>query len=455
MEEYGILSLLPVVTILIIAITTRRSLFAMVCGTVVGGLLLAGGPAGFVDTWFTYVYSAMANETLEWLCLVIALFGILIVLFERSNAVTDFAFFAGKVIKTNKQALMGTFILGVIVFLDDYLNNLAVSTTMKGITDKFKIPRTQLAYVVNCVAAPVCVLIPLSSWAVFFGGLLEEQGITVNGSGIGAYITAIPFVFYGWAALLICILHIFGIIPPLGPIKKDSIRALETGNTFPEGLTLSVQEEEKPVQVDKAHPFNFLIPLAVIIIITIVTGTDVLKGTLAGVVVAFLLYVIQKKLTIKDALTACYDGVCSMAFVIILCILAFTVQKINLDLMLADFVIAVTLPIMKGGFLPAAVFIVCAVYAYATGCFWDLAAIITPIVIPLALAMGVNPILAASAIFSGAAFGSNTCLYGDGVIMCAQGSQIQPIHLMLATLPYALISGGITVILYLVAGFAM
>ena len=144
-----------------------------------------------------------------------------------------------------------------------------------------------------------------------------------------------------------------------------------------------------------------------------------------------------------------------MAFVIILCILAFTVQKINLDLMLADFVIAVTLPIMKGGFLPAAVFIVCAVYAYATGCFWDLAAIITPIVIPLALAMGVNPILAASAIFSGAAFGSNTCLYGDGVIMCAQGSQIQPIHLMLATLPYALISGGITVILYLVAGFAM
>ena len=106
-----------------------------------------------------------------------------------------------------------------------------------------------------------------------------------------------------------------------------------------------------------------------------------------------------------------------MGFVFILSVLAFSVQNANIELGLADYIISVTEPVMKGGFLPAVVFIVCGIYAYATGCFWDLAAIIIPIVIPLANAMGVDPIVTSAAVFSGAAFGSNTCLYGDGVIV--------------------------------------
>ena len=456
--EYGILSLLPVATILIIAVSTRRTLFAMVCGLSVGAFILAGGPGGFVGNWFSYLYASMADETLEWLVLVIALFGMLIVLFERSRAVEEFGLWAKRFVHTRKQALLGTFLLGVIIFLDDYLNNLAVGTTMKGITDKLKIPRTQLAYVVNCVAAPVCILIPISSWAVYFGALLEEQNITVNGTGVGAYITAIPLVFYGWLAILVVLLQIFGVIPKLGMIKNDTERALATGDVFPVGSErkmLSEEAEETEESDEKKSPFFFLIPLAVIIVVTLITGTDVLTGTFAGIVCALLLYGITRRLTVKELLTSCYDGIISMGFVIVLCILAFAVQKINLDLKLADYIIDLALPVMKGGFLPAAVFLVCAVYAYATGCFWDLAAIITPIVVPLATAMGVDPLLACAAVFSGAAFGSNTCLYGDGVIMCAQGTEIKPIDLMMATLPYALIAGGGSVVLYLIAGFLM
>ena len=144
-----------------------------------------------------------------------------------------------------------------------------------------------------------------------------------------------------------------------------------------------------------------------------------------------------------------------MGFVFLLTILAFTVSGMNLELQLAEFVISVTLPVMKGAFLPVVVFLVCAAYSYATGCFWDLAVIVVPIVIPLANAMGVDPILAAAAIFSGTAFGSNTCLYGDGVIICSQGAEIKPLHLMLATLPYALIAAGISCIGFLIAGFMM
>lgn len=403
----------------------------------------------------------MANETLEWLVLVIALFGMLIVLFERSSAVKDFGVWAGKLIRTKKQAMLGTFVLGVIVFLDDYLNNLAVGTTMKVITDKHKIPRTQLAYVVNSVAAPVCILIPISSWAVYFAGLLEEQGITVNGSGMGAYVSALPLMFYGWLAVIVVVLQITGIIPKLGLIKRDTQRALASGDVFPEGYitALGKSAEEKQTaestESQNANPVFFLLPLAVMIAVTILAGIDVMMGALGGVATAFLLYAVCRKMNIKDLLTACYDGIVSMSFVMVLSVLAFSVQSANLDLKLADFVISVTEPVMSGAFLPAVVFLVCAVYAYATGCFWDLAVIITPIVIPLAQAMEVNPILAAAAVFSGAAFGSNTCLYGDGVIMCSQACGIKSIDLMFATLPYALIAGGGSVILYLIAGFAM
>jgi tetracycline resistance efflux pump len=459
MEGYGIISVLPVLTILVIAVSTKRTLFAMVCGLSVGALILAGGIFGFVGTWFNYLYVSMMNETLEWLLLVIAMFGMLIMLFERSRAVQDFGLWAGKYIHTKRQALFGTVGLGIIIFLDDYLNNLAVGTTMKGITDRLGIPRTQLAYTVNSVAAPVCILVPLSSWAVYFGALLENEGIVgANGTGLSAYISAIPITFYGWLAVVVVILQILGVIPKIGLIKKDTIRAELTGEVFPEGTDLSLIQSVKGYEIEdthKASPWPFIIPLIVMIGVTLYSETDVLTGAFAGVIVAFILYAVQKRLSIKELLTCCFDGVISMGFVMILCVLAFAVQAVNGDLMLAEYIIDITLPIMKGAFLPAAVFIVCAIYAYATGCFWDLAAIILPIVVPLALAMGVDPILASAAVFSGAAFGSNTCLYGDGVILCSQGCQIKAIDLMLATLPYALIAGGGSVILYLIAGFIM
>ena len=316
-----------------------------------------------------------------------------------------------------------------------------------------------LGYVVNTVAAPVCLLIPLSTWAVYFSALMKDQGVLVNGSSTTAYLHGLPFAFYAWLAVIVVILQILGVIPKIGPIRKDYERAKATGNVFPEGtdeeLISSVTGADELPEDYKPHPWNFLVPLIVMIAVTLLAGTDVLMGAAAGLVVAFLMYLIERKMSFMELLTACYDGIISMGFIFILTLLAFAVQGANLDLDLAGYIISVTEPVMKGGFLPAVTFIVCGIYAYATGCFWDLAAIIMPLVIPLANAMGVDPILVSAAVFSGAAFGSNTCLYGDGVIMCSQGVQIKSVNLMLATLPYALIAAGGSVILYLITGFVL
>ncbi|MDR1068018.1 MAG: hypothetical protein LBL36_02085 [Clostridiales Family XIII bacterium] len=450
------ITLLPVLCILIVAISTKRALFAMFCGLCVAALILCGHIAAFPETAFGYLYGSMSNETLQWLVFVIALFGVLIMLLQRSGAVLGFGQWASRLLKTRRHVMLGTFVLGVIVFIDDYLNNLAVGTTMKGISDAQKVPRTQLAYIVNSVAAPVCILLPMSSWAAYFGGLFEENGVTVNGSGIDAYIQSIPFMFYGWLAVIVVLLQILGIIPKIGPLKKDWKRVEATGNVFPAGAS----SEEESFAEDmgenvKANPVYFLLPIVVMIVITIVTGIDVLLGVASGVVCAFILFLVMRKLSFKKLLQASFDGIISMGFVLVLSVLAFAVQNANIDLGLADYVIKTVEPLMDGAFLPAVAFLVCAAYAYVTGSFWDMAVIVAPIVIPLAIAMDVSPILAGAAVFSGAAFGSNTCLYGDGVILCAQACGIKPIELMLATLPYALISAGASTILFLVAGFVM
>jgi Na+/H+ antiporter NhaC len=429
----------------------------MLCGLCVAALILCGGLAAFPETLFGYLYGSMSNETLQWLVFVIALFGMLIVLLERSGSVLEFGFWASKFLKSKRRVMLGTFVLGIVVFIDDYLNNLAVGTTMKGISDAQKVPRTQLAYIVNSVAAPVCILLPMSSWAAYFGGLFEENGIVVNGSGLSAYIQSIPFMFYGWFAIVVVLLQILGIMPKIGPIKKDWHRAETTGNVFPEGTELPAPESSSDAAPEraKANPAYFLVPIAVMIAVTMLAEIDVLLGVAAGVACAFVLYLVTRKLSFKKLLQASFDGIVSMGFVLTLSVLAFAVQNANIDLGLADYVIKTVEPLMDGAFLPAVAFIVCAAYAYVTGSFWDMAVIIAPIVIPLAAAMEVSPILAGAAVFSGAAFGSNTCLYGDGVILCSQACEIKPLELMLASLPYALIAAGGSTVLFLIAGFAV
>jgi tetracycline resistance efflux pump len=505
MNGFGALSLLPVVCVLVVAVITRRTLLAMICGTVVGSIILGGW--GFFDSWVSYVGKSLSDETLQWLLTVVVLFGILITLFERSGAVGDFARWTERFVNSRRKSLVLTWLLGVVMFVDDYLNALAVGTSMKGITDRYTVPRTMLGFLVKSTAAPICVLVPFSTWAIFFSGLLEAEGVTVNGSGFGAYLQAIPFIFFGWIMLLIGFLVSIGAFPLLGSIRKDSARAAQTGDVFPESMTAEERAEELGGEANveagtdaggpaggpagqpatagagsassrdaalagttatastltaarstsggasrKPMPFNFLIPIITMIVVTILTEVDVLKGTTAALAVAIVLYAVQRKMSLKQIMDAAFAGVSSMLFVILLSVLAFMVQKMNIDLALADFVIESTEPFMSGAFLPAVVFLVCGIYAYATGSFWDLAAVITPIVIPLALAMGADPILAAAAIFSGAALGSTTCLYGDGIILTSKAVGIKPLSLMTAILPYAGIAAGLSFALYLVVG---
>jgi tetracycline resistance efflux pump len=457
MIENTALALLPIITILVVSVTTRRTLLALFSGTLVGSILIGGW--GFFDSWVKYFGVSLADDTLQWLLLVVGLFGILLAVFNASGAVRDFALWAERFVNTKRKSLVATWILTIILFIDDYLNALTVGSSMKTVTDHYRVPRTMVGTIIKMTSAPIAVIIPFSTWAVFFAALLENDDVTVGGTGMGAYLKGLPFIFFGWIALIIGILLALGWLPAVGTLKKDLARAQETGDTLP----ANTSEEEREFELagsrgegsERPLPFNFLIPIVTLIVVTIVADVDILKGTAAALIVALILSIAQKKLRIRQALDTAFEGILSMGFVLVLSVLAFMVQHINVDLKLVDWVIHVTEPAMNGAILPAVVFLVCGVYAYATGSFWDLAAVITPIVLPLAIAMGVDPILAGTAVFSGAAFGSTTCLYGDGIILASKSVGVKPVNLMTAILPYAGLAAGLSVIAYLITGFVM
>jgi len=450
------LAVLPVLTVLVVSVTTKRALLGLLSGTLVGAILVGGW--GFFDTLVGTFGKSLSNETVHWLVLVVVLFGILIAYFNASGAVSDFARWTEHFVNSRRKSLLLTWLLTIALFIDDYLNALTVGTSMKRVTDRYGVPRSMLGTIVKLTSAPIAVIIPFSTWAVFFSALLEQDGVTVNGSGFGAYVQGLPFVFFGWFALIIGLLLALGVLPLVGPLRRAQQRADQTGDTLPDDLTEEERAFELSDDADPARrplPFNFLIPIVTLIAVTILTEVDIVKGSAAAVVVAIVLYVAQKRLTIKQLFDGAFEGIMSMGYVMVLFALAFMVQQLNMDLKLAEWVIGVTEPVMSGALLPAIVFLVCGVYAYATGAFWDLAAVITPVVLPLAIAMGVDPVLAGTAVFSGAALGSTTCLYGDGIILASKSVGVKPLTLMTSILPYAATAGLLSLIAYLIAGFAM
>ncbi|MDR0851489.1 MAG: hypothetical protein LBN36_03225 [Clostridiales Family XIII bacterium] len=461
MEEslnLGIISLLPIVVLFVLIFITKRMLLSLTAASLVGAVLI--GRASFASVWLLKVQEAFMEGTIGYLILLLALFGILIALLDYSGAVFEFANWLAKYANTRRKALIITYILGWLIFVDDYLNNLAVSTAMKKLCDKHGIPRTMLGYVVNSTAAPVCILIPISTWAVFYSGLFEEFGVVRNGSGMSAYIAGIPFLFYGWISLVVCLLLVLGVLPMIGLIKKDNQLAKETGVVCSvernlDGAEITTTNSQNAEgEVLKKNPIKFILPLLLLIGLTVLTG-DVLIGCMGAIVVVGAIMVFDKRFNLGDIFDNAYKGVASMASITCVITMALTLVGINTSTGLPDFVVATLTPILNSAVLPAIVFGFCAVYSYFGGGFWDMSLLFMPIVVPLAIALNLDPLMSCAALVCAATAGSTTYVAGDAIMITSRAVDIKPFYQMLATLPYAIISYVLSVIAFVIAGFVI
>lgn len=458
MLEPSALSLVPPIVVVILAIVLRRPILSLLIGALVGLAML--NPVDMLSNFAAASLKVMVDETIGWLILVCGGFGALIALLVRTGGAAAFGSFALRFCKGPRSSLIMTFLLGIVIFIDDYLNALTVGETMKRITDKFKISREMLAYVVDSTAAPICVLVPLSTWAVFFGGLLVDNNIAGEGQGIAVYIQAIPYMLYAWFAVLIVPLVVLGVIPLFGPMKKAQLQAIQEQpqvdpaqyNEVQTADEYAVKAVEESFESADSHGklYNFLLPILLLVAFTVYFDIDVYKGLLATFAVTIPFYMLQKLMPFAEMIEKMLDGFKSMLPAIGTVIAAFIFKDVCDQLLLPQFVIESLSPFMTAGYLPAVVFLAMAILAFATGSSWGIFAVTIPIVMPLAVAVDANIPLVIGALLSASSFGSQACFYSDSTVLAAQGSGCNLMSHAITQLPYTLIAAACAFVGFLV-----
>ena len=458
-ESYGIISCIPIVIMLALVFKTKR-LFESVLVSCAIALIISDG-TGFVTALIDHIYNVLANDTYAWILLMLLLFGGLIRLLEESGGTLGFGKLALKYIKTEKRSLLVTGVLGIIIFIDDYLNNLAIGSAMRGISDKYKIPREMTALTINATGGPVCVLLPFSTWAVFIFGTMQESGMPMaaDATVLTEYVKVIPYIFFAIVMVLAVPLLAIGVIPKFGPLKKAYERARsEGGSVFPDGLTQPIEEagESDDAGTEKQEPQlrDFLIPMLLVIGLTVYTS-DLIFGVLAGIFSAFLLYIPTKKMTSSVFFDHLFEGMKDMLYIGVFIAFAFIfVESVN-HLGFSDFVIESISPYLVGGMIPVITFIAIAAMCFFGIDFWGIMILTFPIIIPLSLQFEINAYLSVGAIVSGSVFGGMACFFSEQMLMSSTSCEIRPNDQAICLFPYAILVCIVSAVMYLIAGFVL
>ncbi len=448
----GLISVIIICIVIVGAIVTKRCTEFLFFGSILGALVLFGKnmPVEYVGI----LEEVVGDPDNVWLWLVCGLFGSLIALLQASKGTFGFQKIMSKICKTERKTMLASFILGILIFVDDYLNVLTVGVCMKGLYDKKKIPRESLAYVLDSTGAPICVILPFTTWSVFYANLFynEELVNTTFSSGFSAYVHAIPYLFYPFIAVLFVFLFCMGWMPKLGTMKKAYQRVAETGMVYSEASRKYNQEEAD--DSDDGNVWNFLVPIIVLVFLAIWTG-EILLGVLAALLVCLVMYVPRKILSMEEFFNLMVSGFGSMLSIFFMLVGAFSLATVSSQLGLTEYLISLVTPFLSAAIFPAVSFLLLSVLAFVTGSNWGMSAVVIPILIPMCAALDGNVILTMAAIISGGAFGSHACFYTDATILSSNAARIENMEHAMSQWPYVFIAAGISTVLFLAFGFVM
>ena len=452
--DWGAACLIPTALVFSLALWTRRPIESLVSGSLLGLVMLNG--MGFIGALAETSVNVMTDPDVAWVILVCGLMGGVIGLLIRTGATASFTRTVESKVTGERSALMSSWVLGIFMFVDDYLNSLAVGSAMRDITDRFRVARERLAYVVDSTAAPISVIIPYSTWGAFFAGLLVANGLAEEGDGLNVYISAIPYMFYAWAAVLIVPLVIAGWIPSLGAMRSADRRARDEGLMVPpEAAHIEAANQSiLPKEGLSTGIWFFIVSMAVLVLATVLSDNDFLVGLYITLGAMVLFVLLSKSLNLQETFDTVLDGFKTMLEPLAVLVAAFIFKEVNDGLGLAPYVVNALEPILSAETLPAAIFVVMALVSFLTGSNWGVFVIVLPIVTALGQGLNADMTLLIGATLSASTFGSHACFYSDATVLTAQATGCTPLQHALTQLPYALIAAAIAVIGYLIIGFA-
>ncbi len=464
-------SLVPPLVAIALALITKEVYSSLFLGILVGALFYSGFTfegtiTHILNGGFVSVLSDSYNVGI---LIFLVILGAMVCLMNRAGGSAAFGAWAGKHIKSRVGAQLATIALGVLIFIDDYFNCLTVGSVMRPVTDKHNVSRAKLSYLIDATAAPVCIIAPVSSWAAAVSSYVED------GKGLEVFIKAIPYNFY---ALLTIVMMITLVVmkKDYGPMKKHELNALN-GDIYTTEDRPYANAEAEEVNA-KGKVIDLVLPIAVLIICCVIgmiytggffSGASFVEafsncdasvglalGSIFGLIITIVLYLIRRVLSFKDCMACIPDGFKAMVPAILILTFAWTLKAMTDSLGSAAFVKATV-----GGFadglmsmLPAIVFIIGCVIAFATGTSWGTFGILIPIVIEVF--GGTNPelmIIGISACMAGAVCGDHCSPISDTTIMASAGGQCNHVNHVSTQLPYAMTVAVVSFVTYIVAGF--
>lgn len=470
-------AMLPPVVAIGLALITKEVYSSLFVGVVVGALMHAKfNFAATVDTIVSDGLISAASGTAG-IFIFLVILGALVALVNKTGASAAFGRWAQSHIKTRLGAYLATFVLGVLIFIDDYFNCLTVGSVMSPVTDAHKISRVKLAYLIDATAAPICMIAPISSWAAAVSGSVPDD---FPGSGIELFVRAIPFNFYSLLTLVFVVA--LGVLAfDYGKMSEFEIKAQENGELGALGGDKGA-EEANP----RGRVLDLLIPVIALVVICVLAllyvggffGTDAWGGTDFkgdfigafgntdatiglpwGALIALILtvaYLLCRRLvTFKEAMDCVPKGFIAMVPAILILTFATALKNVT-GLLGADIFVEgmmASFPEAAAKLLPAVIFLVACVLAFATGTSWGTFGILIPIVTSM---FGIDdPLLfvGISACLAGAVCGDHCSPISDTTIMASAGANCNHVEHVSTQLPYAVTVAAISFVCFILAGF--
>ena len=460
--DWGALSLLPLVATLILAFVTRSALIAMLVGTFSGTLMLGSAPGVGLNELFQ---ASLGNADFIWICQIVILIGILFELFKRAGVLGALAQKFSGSDGNRRRVELSAWGMGFVI-VDDYFSPLLTGAVMRPMSDRARIPREKLAFILDSTTASVCILVPFTAWGAYLASLIAAQGGAVGSveAGLTVFIGAIKYNWYPMLMLLFTLLICTGLVPDFGPMRKAERRVIETGALIRPGAKPLVTDDGGAIeQATQGRDASLILELLIPVLLLVSLGAWTLIQTgSVKIVEAFMLATTWLLAVlafrgefsgIDDVADVIVDGTKSVMAALLIVALAYALNAVTTSLGAGQFIIEQFTSDLSPNSLVLITFLLTAAISFSTGTSWGAYAMMMPVALPVAFEFtggSIEPLVfqTVAAIAGGGIFGDHSSPVSDTTVLSSVGAGSDQIDHVVTQLPYALLMAAITAGLY-------